>query len=79
MVKLRYSGTWYQGWDSGQDALLKALPGTTVEVSEEKASQLLKDFPGQWETVGERTYETPAVTKRGRPRKMKPAVTKHDK
>ncbi len=42
MPRLKFLGDYYRG-----DGIT-ARRGDTVEVSEEKASQLLKDFPGDW-------------------------------
>lgn len=52
MPKLRNRGPLYRGWDPGRGVPLYVKPGEEVEVSDQKAAQLLADFPGDWELVG---------------------------
>ncbi|MBU0517270.1 MAG: hypothetical protein KJ621_21150 [Proteobacteria bacterium] len=73
-IQLRYKGeVVYRGCDA--KTFLMVEPNSTVEVSKEKANQLLQDFPDVWiydeETVYKDAIET--VNKnsmnRGRPKK----------
>ena len=44
MAKITNNGEEeYAGWDG--DTLVRAAPGEEIEVSDEKAAQLLEDFP----------------------------------
>lgn len=49
MVKLKFTGKRYAGFDPVSGKNVDAQTGMVVEVSLEKAAQLLKDFAGQWE------------------------------
>ena len=48
-VKLKNTGDLYQGYDEGRKASIYVQEGAVVEVSRQKADQLLADFPDQFE------------------------------
>ena len=50
-VKLKNTGDLYQGYDEGRKASIYVQEGAVVEVSRQKADQLLADFPDQFEEV----------------------------
>lgn len=47
-MRLVHCGTGYSGIDPAGAGYFEAGPGETVEVSEAKGQQLLRDFPGEW-------------------------------
>jgi hypothetical protein len=54
MPRLRYQGgATYRGYDPGNRRMITANPGGAVNVSEEMAARLLRDFPNLWRPVDE--------------------------
>ena len=70
MPRMRFVGADYQGLDPTRHEFLRVTHGGTIEVSEEKAKQLLSDFPGEWE-VAPRETRRPKRRKPGIPRRLK--------
>ncbi len=69
-VRLIYCGSGiYRGYDPGTGRRMEVAPGRAVEVSEEKAEQLMRDFPGMW--LVDDTVPRPARRKIRRPRRRK--------
>lgn len=51
----------YRGNDPATKKSVTARKGVVVEVSDEKAAQLLKDFPKDWKKVADGVKENPPV------------------
>ncbi len=51
MPRLRLMGAGYRGWDEGRGQPVTCRQGETIDVSADKARQLLHDFPGEWARV----------------------------
>jgi len=51
----------YRGNDPATKKSVTARKGVVVDVSEEKAAQLLKDFPKDWKKVSDDVKENPPV------------------
>lgn len=62
-MELKFKGSEsfpiYDGFDPKTNAHLLIKAGDIVDVSDEKAKQLLTDFPGEWEHVGKLKIEEP--------------------
>lgn len=74
MVLLKYLGSKvYRGIDPKVGCVVVVAPGGQVAVSEAKAAQLMRDFPGQWETVERQSGKTerPKRQKMRRPSRNK--------
>ncbi|MBP8954570.1 MAG: hypothetical protein KBI47_19390 [Armatimonadetes bacterium] len=73
MRHLAHLGKGYQGWDTGRDQLLKCSTGEIVAVSDEKAEQLLSDFPNDWQDLGDgKTMDSPSEAPNVRRIRTKP-------
>lgn len=49
---LKYVGKkLYRGYDAGRSLQVLAFPGSTHDLSAQKADQVLKDFPSDWQVV----------------------------
>lgn len=72
MKQLKHIGEGYHG-TSPDGSLVFAKPGDVVEVCDEKAAQLLYDFPKEWEPVvthvEEKSDEKAAAKKEGKGKK----------
>lgn len=56
MQRLEYAGPGiYRGSEIGTHATIVAKIGDVVQVSEEKADQLLRDYPKYWKRAGQET------------------------
>lgn len=74
MPKLSYRGdSAYRGFDMGVNRPLRVEPGDEVEVSEGKATQLLRDFPRDWKDTDDDEVKStaPTHTKPGKVRRRK--------
>lgn len=57
MKRLKHTGNGYHG-TLPEGGTVLACRGEVVEVSEEKAAQLLADFPGEWEETADDVGKT---------------------
>lgn len=48
MKKVKHIGDGYHGFDSVNESFIFVRKGESVEVSDVKAEQLLRDFPKEW-------------------------------
>jgi hypothetical protein len=60
-MKLKFEGKFYRGTDEVLHKSVVVANGAVVEVSDKKAAQLLKDYPGQWKPVDEKAQEPEPV------------------
>lgn len=75
MTRLRYLGrTTYRGYDAWARRMVVVEPGGLAVVSDEKARELERSFPGQWERLGQvhrRRWHRPRRDKMTRPQEDK--------
>lgn len=72
MKRLKHTGNGYHG-TLPEGGTVLARRGEVVEVSEAKATQLLADFPGEWEETAEDVGQTDLPLAEKAPEIVKPA------